>query len=70
MKEFDFVKEALELCFKGSLKFKTISKHIMPSDWFCKESDSTYLDMMLLENVAKYGLGAKAFNSVKMEHKI
>jgi hypothetical protein len=69
LKEFDFVKEALELCFKGSLKFKTISKHIMPSDWFCKESDSTYLDMMLLEKVAKYGLGAKAFNSVKMEYK-
>ena len=55
-REVDVVKEALQLYLKGSLKFRTLSKvHNVPSDWFCKDDDSTYLDWILLQSIGRYG---------------
>ena len=69
-REVDVVKEALQLYLKGSLKFRTLSKGLnVPSDWFCKDDDSTYLDWILLQSIARYGLNTRAFDIVRGVYK-
>ena len=69
-REVDVVKEALQLYLKGSLKFRTLSKGLnVPSDWFCKDDDSTYLDWILLQSIGRYGLNTRAFDIVRGVYK-